>query len=614
MGLPLYVAPTEAQRRHKANCRPASPHVNSSILRAYRQSPNTLRESRRRRVLATVAAHNLSQFERQREQDEAHEQERRREQGIIGLPNWPPADAGEQILQQFLERARQPELTRTPGTHISSSSEVPPRWRPSFLSEDALGAAEPEGNAARSPRSLPPPRNHRPASDDTVSPSDLWGPQTQAAFGQGPSSPSNILYDIYHSATGANDGNLASSRSYGLDGQVDHAFDDFLGESNGDNGGNLESIGRRQTFSSRLIRHTSSLRRSHESAPTRRSVVGWSDHDPIGRLRRSSPARNSARANASNGNGDAGNIDGHQDNSSSAAANRRRAWEIRYYEPHPLPSIRTILGNQVDGLGDRSRSLSPEGDGAWDTLLTTLTPDPQPPSLGSSFASTTAPAPAARTSSASPTNGARTGPPAIFPREPVPAVVSPPAGSFTSGDLSSTSANTSQRVRSPFTVVSASTDTADESTILPETTGLDGDLAFAPDVGQEPGCEDSEMDGEDQYLDMTRNHRTLFFNGRGESQPWETRAFVSFAGGHDIGNSSGGDTGNISRDHSHSRSRGRGLANGNNSSNNGDELLERLGISGMLNIVRNLARREDIPDELWAEAGLSRTLGRGTSS
>ncbi|KAK3377812.1 hypothetical protein B0H63DRAFT_451657 [Podospora didyma] len=40
-----------------------------------------------------------------------------------------------------------------------------------------------------------------------------------------------------------------------------------------------------------------------------------------------------------------------------------------------------------DGLGDRNRSLSPEGDHVWDTLLSTLTPDPQPPSVGSSFAS-----------------------------------------------------------------------------------------------------------------------------------------------------------------------------------------------------------------------------------
>ncbi|KFY62093.1 hypothetical protein V496_04747 [Pseudogymnoascus sp. VKM F-4515 (FW-2607)] len=45
---------------------------------------------------------------------------------------------------------------------------------------------------------------------------------------------------------------------------------------------------------------------------------------------------------------------------------------------------------RVDGLGDRERSLSPDLDGAWDTLLTTISPDPQPPSAGSSFASTSA--------------------------------------------------------------------------------------------------------------------------------------------------------------------------------------------------------------------------------
>ncbi|KAI1466162.1 uncharacterized protein F4812DRAFT_436152 [Daldinia caldariorum] len=53
---------------------------------------------------------------------------------------------------------------------------------------------------------------------------------------------------------------------------------------------------------------------------------------------------------------------------------RERAHRVRY----------------VDGLGDRDRSLSPEGDGVWSILQSTLTMDPQPPSVGSSFASTTA--------------------------------------------------------------------------------------------------------------------------------------------------------------------------------------------------------------------------------
>lgn len=38
-----------------------------------------------------------------------------------------------------------------------------------------------------------------------------------------------------------------------------------------------------------------------------------------------------------------------------------------------------------DGLGDRDRSFSP--DSPWDTLSTTIAPDPQPPSIGSSFVS-----------------------------------------------------------------------------------------------------------------------------------------------------------------------------------------------------------------------------------
>ena len=59
----------------------------------------------------------------------------------------------------------------------------------------------------------------------------------------------------------------------------------------------------------------------------------------------------------------------------------------------------------MDGLGDRERS--PEGGEAWDTLLTSITPDPQPPSAGSSFASSSAAAAAASssTSNSGPTWG-----------------------------------------------------------------------------------------------------------------------------------------------------------------------------------------------------------------
>lgn len=58
----------------------------------------------------------------------------------------------------------------------------------------------------------------------------------------------------------------------------------------------------------------------------------------------------------------------------------------------------------LDGLGDRNRSLSPEGVAAWDTLLTSITPDPQPPSAGSSFASTSAAAATASMSNSIPSS------------------------------------------------------------------------------------------------------------------------------------------------------------------------------------------------------------------
>ena len=46
----------------------------------------------------------------------------------------------------------------------------------------------------------------------------------------------------------------------------------------------------------------------------------------------------------------------------------------------------------LDGLGDRQRSLSPDNEtNAWDTLLTTITPDPSLPSAASSYGSGSAP-------------------------------------------------------------------------------------------------------------------------------------------------------------------------------------------------------------------------------
>jgi len=165
-----------------------------------------------------------------------------------------------------------------------------------------------------------------------------------------------------------------------------------------------------------------------------------------------------------------------------------------------------------DGLGDRNRSLSPEGDNVWDTLLTTLTPDPQPPSVGSSFVSGSASASASAAAS---------------------------QGAATSSS------------RTSFT----GPDTAD----------------FEPPC--ESGFENSDTEG-DEDDEMEQNPLTRF-----PGFHVERRSYADVI------------------------------------RNTDDHPLEMLGgIGGMQRIVSNLARREDIPDEWWAEAGLSRTLSREASS
>ena len=58
--------------------------------------------------------------------------------------------------------------------------------------------------------------------------------------------------------------------------------------------------------------------------------------------------------------------------------------------PPPLTDSQPPRGQPtVDGLGDRRRSFSPDDD-AWDTLLTTITPDERIPSVHSSFTSASA--------------------------------------------------------------------------------------------------------------------------------------------------------------------------------------------------------------------------------
>lgn len=169
-----------------------------------------------------------------------------------------------------------------------------------------------------------------------------------------------------------------------------------------------------------------------------------------------------------------------------------------------------------DGLGDRNRSLSPEGDNVWETLLTTISPDPQPPSVGSSFASASASA------SATASQGAATG-----------------------------SSRTSFTGRMEIDELLAS---------------------FEPQC--ESGCEtSSDSEGDNDPYEMGREPNPPIPYSR------------SYA---DVTRSSGGD--------------------------NENPVTILGGIGGMQRIVMGLAQREDIPDEWWAEAGLSRTLSRDAST
>jgi hypothetical protein len=170
----------------------------------------------------------------------------------------------------------------------------------------------------------------------------------------------------------------------------------------------------------------------------------------------------------------------------------------------PARASRTRLSEaRFDGLGDRNRSPSP-GDAVWDTLLSTLTPDPQPPSVGSSFASAAS------------------------------------ASQVASQSAAASSSHTS--ITGP--------DLLEESTL-------------------EVPCEysDSSADEEEEQNALRRfpplRHRRSYADVAAQAL-----------------------------------------------SQNDDALEPWGGIGGMQRIVRSLADREDIPDEWWAEAGLSRTLSR----
>lgn len=230
----------------------------------------------------------------------------------------------------------------------------------------------------------------------------------------------------------------------------------------------------------------------------------------------------------------------------------------------------------MDGLGDRDRSLSPEGDAAWETLFTTLTPDPQPPSVGSSFASVNASGNASQSAIGS-SRTSFTGPETadeVVDEQPC-----------ESGCDNSDSENEDDTlVPVPLQLSSHLFPLGSRANSVPEY-NLDGPVDVAS-MHRRPYLEDE-----------------LIYERRWPSVPPPTSHERSrLAPG--IENAADGNALTESDAPANNSS-------GNNASNSqGDE--DAWG--GMQRIVRNLAAREDIPDEWWAEAGLSRTLPQDSSS
>lgn len=221
----------------------------------------------------------------------------------------------------------------------------------------------------------------------------------------------------------------------------------------------------------------------------------------------------------------------------------------------PQPNDRPSRPHPADGLGDRDRSLSPEG---WDTLRSTLTPDPQPPSAGTSFAS------AAATQGAGPSNRPPTAPE-------LPGGTTDPAceSSHENSDDEDTYSgypgyrgirNAHRRIRQ----------------LVPEY-NLDG----PSDGRRSQQTQTSRPSG-----DVLANHYSqLLFSQTSHTGSEDERRLDRLRLTRE--ESSGSGPGTLT----------------------GDEEWV-----GMQRIVRNLAAREDIPDEWWTGAGLNRTLPREGSN
>ncbi|PHH64251.1 hypothetical protein CDD81_4865 [Ophiocordyceps australis] len=270
-------------------------------------------------------------------------------------------------------------------------------------------------------------------------------------------------------------------------------------------------------------------------------------------------------------------------------------------------AVERAFHSGLDGLGDRDRSPpannnGPDGDcdDMWDEFLSMVSPDPQPPSANSSFA---------------------------------PAMASRRLGSSTAGmprSAPSITDDTLAEVQCDSGCENSDHDLADEGE--EEQTVRREYAARLMAVQEIQRQHDARRAAEgsfrffrrpptpmDRYLvsqhgddaDSARSRRSNETGGQGAAprgafldrvlnQSAETLVRTRRGSLEDFGNSSN-ETSQLSRERS--------------TLTDSETSAGTLGVEedwpGMQRIVRSLARREDIPDEWWAEAGLSRILPHG---
>jgi hypothetical protein len=229
----------------------------------------------------------------------------------------------------------------------------------------------------------------------------------------------------------------------------------------------------------------------------------------------------------------------------------------------------------VDGLGDRDRSLSPE---VWDTLLSTLTPDPQPPSASSSFAS------AAASQTAAPSS--ITTPPTVDADM---AADGPCDSGCENSDgedemYRSASRRSQSALRRENEIQEYNLDGATDGPVLRSSRQGSARRTAGPDgpIGS------SRQGSADDTTGRARGALPLsHLLHPAPRDGWVGRLSVG-ASDEEHGDD------DAPRDREGSTSQ--------NASGNDED------IRGMRRIIRSLSQRQDIPEEWWAEAGLRRTL------